>query len=64
VTPPASMHKPHLQLLWALGLAALAVVVAWLHGDSRWGLIVGGVVLVVYALGAASDRLAPRRRRR
>jgi hypothetical protein len=64
VTPPTSMLKPHLQLLWALGLAALALVVAWVNGDPSWGLIVGGGVLVGYALGAALDLLPPRRRRK
>jgi hypothetical protein len=56
------MQKPHLQLLWALGLAVLALVVAWFYGDPSWGLVVGGVVLVAYALGAALDLLPPRRR--
>ena len=63
MTPPSSLHKPHLQLLWALGLAAFALAVAWIYGDPRWGFIVGGVVLVAYALGAAFDLLPPRRRR-
>ena len=64
MTAPSSMQKPHLQLLWALGLAVLALVVAWFYGDPSWGLVVGGVVLVAYALGAALDLLPPRRRRR
>jgi hypothetical protein len=64
VTPPTSMRTPYLQLLWALGLAVFAVVVASIHGDPRWGLIVGGVVLVTYALAAALDLLPPRRRRK
>jgi hypothetical protein len=56
VTPPMSMHKPHLQLLWALGLAVFAVVVAWFYGDPSWGLVVGGLVLVGYA---ATSRVGP-----
>ena len=64
MTPPTSMHKPQLQLLWAIGLAALAVVVASINGDPSWGLIVGGGILVGYALGAVLDLLPPRRRRK
>jgi hypothetical protein len=64
VTPPTSMQKPYLQLLWALGLAVFALVVAWIYGDPRWGLVVGGVVLVSYVLAAALDLLPPRRRRK
>jgi hypothetical protein len=63
VTPPPGMQKPGLQLVWALALALLAVGVAWIHGDPAWGLIVGGVILVTYALAAAVGRLPLRRPR-
>ena len=60
---PRSLQKPYLQVLWALGLAIAAVIVASIYGDPNVGLVVGGVVLCTYALTAALGKLSPRRRK-